>query len=67
MSHTLDNCKTGNHNFKALISFGVGMDSAVVRWCQECGSVVVDTDYDGRINPGAVMPMRFPRVLQKGV
>ncbi len=33
---------------------------AVVRWCPNCGAVVVDEDYDGRTNAGAYMPMRFP-------
>ncbi len=32
----------------------------VVRWCPKCGAVVVDCDYDGRINPGQILKMRFP-------
>ena len=32
----------------------------VVRWCNRCGAVVIDIDYDNRTSPGAVMKMRFP-------
>lgn len=32
----------------------------VVRWCSKCGSVVVDTDLDGRTKPGDLMKMRSP-------
>ncbi len=35
----------------------------VVRWCSECGAIVVDEDYDGRTKPGAIMKMRLPKVL----
>lgn len=34
----------------------------VVRWCPKCGAVVVDEDFDGRTNPGAVLKMRFPHM-----
>lgn len=34
----------------------------VVRWCRDCGAVVIDVDYDGRTSPGAIMPMRFPQL-----
>lgn len=33
---------------------------AVVRWCPQCGAVVIDEDYDGRTKPGAIAPIRFP-------
>jgi hypothetical protein len=34
----------------------------VVRWCSDCGAIVRDMDIDGRTQPGAEMPMKFPRV-----
>jgi hypothetical protein len=34
----------------------------VVRWCVDCGAVVVDEDYDNRTNPGVYGAMRFPRM-----
>lgn len=30
----------------------------VVRWCPECGAVVVDGELDGRVRPGVVMAMK---------
>lgn len=59
----MNNCKIGNHKFVKIISFGVSMESAVVRWCKECGSVVVDLDYDGKTSPGAIMSLKSPRAL----
>lgn len=36
-------------------------DSAdVVRWCCNCGGVVVDKDTDGGTYPGAIRKMQFP-------
>lgn len=32
----------------------------VVRWCSECGAVVVDVDYDGRTAAGRIMKMKVP-------
>lgn len=39
------------------------VSSRVVRWCNECGAVVVDTDVDNRTKPGEMM---FPNHLRKG-
>lgn len=45
------------------ISKEVGAASEkVVRWCPRCGAVVVDEDYEGRVIPGRVMKMRFPKL-----
>jgi hypothetical protein len=33
----------------------------VVRWCKDCGSVVIDIDADGRtVHPGGIVEMGFP-------
>ena len=37
-----------------------------VKWCQECGAVVVDKEFDGRF-AGSVVPMKFPKVLTQGI
>lgn len=39
--------------------------SMVVRWCEDCGAVVIDVDVDGRRQAGDVMPMRFPALAYK--
>ena len=33
----------------------------VVRWCCDCGAIVVDVEIDGRVRPGGKMKMRFPK------
>lgn len=57
-------CKKGNHQLEKIAESGSDMESTVVRWCTVCGSVTVDTDYDGRTNPGAVMKMRSPLITK---
>lgn len=34
----------------------------VVRWCPDCGAVVIDGEHDGRIAPGKIVPMKFPKI-----
>jgi hypothetical protein len=34
----------------------------VVRWCCNCGSVVIDNDIDGKVAPGDWKAMQFPRI-----
>lgn len=36
--------------------------SRVVRWCSDCGAVVIDNDIDGKIAPGAWRRMQFPKI-----
>lgn len=58
MTHA-DTCGTNSLLDVFESSQGYG-STAVVRWCSKCGAIVIDVDYDGRTNPGAIMPMRFP-------
>jgi hypothetical protein len=37
---------------------------SVVRWCPECGAVVVDREVDGRLM-GSVVKMQFPETVRK--
>lgn len=57
-------CNVGNHRLKKIFETGGDMESTVVRWCEVCGSVVVDEDYDGRTKPGAVMRMLSPSITK---
>lgn len=60
------NCKNGKHNlweiFRARESGDV---DNVVRWCSECGAVVVDQDMDNRVMAGRMMKMQFPKALEQ--
>lgn len=59
-------CANGNHPLIVILDGGSDENRAspVVRWCTECGAVVVDVDFDGRTHPGKIMPMKFPNVLR---
>lgn len=53
-------CDGKNHNLESIFrSKGVAED-AVINWCIDCGAVVGDGEYDGRIKPGAIFKMKFP-------
>lgn len=32
----------------------------IVRWCRDCGAIVIDIDADDQTHPGAIIPMTFP-------
>jgi hypothetical protein len=54
----------GNHDLQVifLTSCGDAPDAEyVVRWCAECGAIVVDIDMDGRTAPGRARKMELPR------
>lgn len=52
-----------HHSLCVVMTSGHEQDLTVVRWCAVCGGVVTDRDSDGRTNPGAIAPMRFPTCL----
>lgn len=57
-------CREGKHNLGVIYRHsGDGMSTDVVRWCKDCGAVVIDCDYDNRTNPGQIMKMRFPKLM----
>lgn len=59
-------CQNGNHSLEVIYEFDASHDSQhVVRWCNYCGAVVVDIDYDNRTNPGAIQKMKFPQLLKE--
>lgn len=63
----IDSCKKGNHSFKIVSkskadAFG---SEKVVRWCCDCGSIVVDRDNDGRTANGYFLKMQSPSILKR--
>jgi hypothetical protein len=34
---------------------------ASTKWCPYCGGIVVDEEFDGRVRPGGIMLMRWPK------
>ncbi len=59
-------CKGGEHSLVEIYRTygGYFQGDTVVRWCQYCGGVVVDAEFDGRVFPGRVREMEFPEVAK---
>ncbi len=54
-------CNGTDHNLIAIHQSSIGYDEyAVVRWCKDCGAVVIDSEIDNRTNPGKIRQMMFP-------
>lgn len=53
-------CDLRNHNLEEVYRDGYSHESKVVRWCKDCGAIVVDIDSDGRTYSGKVSEMKFP-------
>jgi hypothetical protein len=50
------------HTLEVIMSRGEGYGcDAVVRWCSQCGAIVIDVDCDNRTAPGRIMKMRLPK------
>ena len=57
----IKDCLEGNHDLIEIHRAYLGYDEEqVVRWCRVCGSVVVDTEVDGRTMAGNIMKMKAP-------
>jgi len=57
-------CKNGQHRFKTIQTITDCDDSCrVIRWCDFCGSIVVDFGCDGRTMLGGVMKLTLPEML----
>lgn len=62
----LEKCKSGNHNLVFIYRRHISdLEEDVVRWCNICGSIVIDTESDGRVYPGKVMRMCSPLISQR--
>lgn len=60
-------CKDGKHSWIDVYEDPSRSDMYhdVVRWCEYCGSLVIDVDYDGRTNPGAIAKIRNPEIIKR--
>lgn len=62
----MKNCKLGNHNLEVIQRRNLGYDEIhVVRWCSNCGAVVIDGEYDGRTFPGKIMALKQPSCVKE--
>jgi hypothetical protein len=58
----LHNCVQGQHQLKTILRAGPSCEQHVVRWCETCGSIVIDMDFDNRTNAGYFMKMKSPEI-----
>ena len=61
----ISECEKGNHKlieiYRVLYDC-IGDVDAVVRWCEICGAIVVDAEFDNRTQPGRIMKMKGPAI-----
>jgi hypothetical protein len=56
----------GQHDLIEIYSECIDSQTeAVVRWCYNCGAIVVDADCDNRISPGYYRKIQIPELIRK--
>lgn len=55
-------CLKGQHNLIPVYSHGTADEEVVVRWCPDCGAVVVDKDIDGKTFAGKIRRLQAPKI-----
>lgn len=58
-------CHQGNHSLILISVTPNNMGESVVRWCNYCGAIVIDLDYDGCIDPGKILSIQFPELAKR--
>lgn len=58
-------CKNGKHDLIHIFSRGDTLSELVVRWCKNCGAIIIDEDVGGRTHPGKYMKMKLPELAKK--
>jgi hypothetical protein len=64
----LAECEKGNHKLVEIhraLHDPIGDVDAVVRWCEICGAIVIDVEFDNRTQPGRIMKMKGPTVTNE--
>lgn len=62
-----EKCKEGLHPLVEIHREDLGYDACdrVIRWCPICGSIVIDREFDGRLQPGYFQKLTQPKIVQK--
>jgi len=62
----LEECLRKEHPLQEIFRSGYeDEEQNVVRWCPQCGAVVVDAEYDGRTAPGRIRSMAIPAISRE--
>ena len=65
MRGTMKNCHQ-DHDLEVIAFTSYGNDTQeVVRWCLNCGAVVVDSQVGGQTLPGRFMKMKLPTISRE--
>lgn len=66
ITRIINGCKNKDHLLRTIYKdVRFGDEVAVVRWCENCGAIVVDLDYDGRTYPGYYGKMKQPKATKE--
>ena len=60
-----EKCKEGLHGLKEISRISDGFVDKVIRWCPDCGAIVVDMECDGRVYAGRYNKMVLPELTKK--
>ena len=60
-----EKCKEGLHPLKEIRRYTGGVADSVIRWCPDCGAIVIDAECDGRVYPGHYMKMKLPKLAKE--
>lgn len=60
-----EKCKDGLHPLKEITRIIDGFVDKVIRWCPDCGAIVIDMECDGRVYPGHYRRLVLPRVIKE--
>ena len=64
----MNECLKLNHPLEEILRTGGAYDEyTVVNWCPECGAIVVDVEYDGRVSPDHKLKMKLPRIAKEAI
>lgn len=64
----LDKCRKGKHPLIEITRISLAYDEEkVVRWCPQCGAIVVDLEVDRRLFPGEYIKMKIPKITKETV
>ena len=61
----IKDCENGKHKLVVIYSHSSHPFSThTIRWCEICGSVVIDSDIDGRTSTGDILKMKSPKLVK---
>ena len=62
-----EKCKEGKHPLKEISRTSDGFTDKVIRWCPDCGAIVIDMESDGRVYPGRYQKMNLPALCKEKI